>query len=81
MLPIAVSALRSSLLATTLVLAASAPPPISGAVHLVDNTGPGQPYSTIQEAIDIARDGDVVLIRAGTYDSFTVTDGRSPVAP
>ena len=40
--------------------------------------GPGEPFVTIQPAIDAAQDGDVVLVRPGTYAGFVV-DGKSLV--
>jgi hypothetical protein len=40
--------------------------------------GPGVDFTTIQAAIDAASDGDTVLVRAGTYDSFAV-DGKALV--
>ena len=32
----------------------------------------GAPYTEIQAAIDVAQDGDVVLVKAGTYASFVI---------
>ncbi len=31
------------------------------------HVGPGQPFTTVTEAFRAARDGDTLLVRAGTY--------------
>lgn len=41
----------------------------------VRHVGVGQPYTTIQSAIDASLDGDVVLVTSGTYASATI-DGK-----
>lgn len=40
----------------------------------------GAPYTEIQAAVDAASDGDVVLVRAGTYASFAVRNQELVVA-
>ena len=61
--------------ALLLVLALGAPASASG-VRIVDALG-GPSYPTIQQAIDAAADGDVLLVGSGTgYAGFTI-DGKS----
>ncbi|MCK6445594.1 MAG: hypothetical protein L6Q99_04315 [Planctomycetes bacterium] len=40
-------------------------------VHVV---GPGQQFATIQAAIDVANDFDVIVVKTGTYVGFSVDD-------
>lgn len=47
--------------------------PAFASVLVVSSTGP---YTTIQSAIDAAADGDVVLVRPGTYAGFVI-DAKS----
>lgn len=56
-----------------LLLVLAAPPLTAGNVVVV---GPGAPYGAIQTAVDAAVDGDVVLVRSGTYAGFQLV-GRS----
>lgn len=58
------------------LLAASAP---AQTVWVVDaNGGPGAHFDEIRDAVDAAADGDVVLVRAGSYfDDPVVVDGKS----
>jgi len=44
-----------------------------GNVLVVDDDGPA-PFASIQTAVDAAQDGDVVLVRPGTYAGFRVAD-------
>lgn len=44
-------------------------------VHTVDPIGQAD-FATIQEAVDAALDGDVILLSGGTHDAFTI-DGKS----
>jgi hypothetical protein len=51
---------------SALVFAAPALSPSPGNVLVVDDDG-SAPFATIQTAVDAAQDGDVVLVRSGTY--------------
>jgi hypothetical protein len=44
----------------------------AGEVWVVDASGGGQ-FTQIQPAVDIAADGDTVLVRSGTYEPFTIS--------
>lgn len=44
-----------------------------GGVHVV---GPGLPFTAIQPAVDAALDGDLILVRGGSYTGFQI-DGKS----
>jgi hypothetical protein len=61
------------LVASTCLLASPALRPPVGNVLIVDAGGGGH-YSTIQSAVDAAIDGDVLLVMAGTYSSFLITN-------
>ena len=50
-------------------LSASAPSPQGGTVL---NVGPGQPFATIQAAVDASVSGDMVLVDPGSYGEFAV---------
>ncbi|MBK7641584.1 MAG: hypothetical protein IPJ19_00815 [Planctomycetes bacterium] len=57
----------------SLVLALCAPAlPLQADVLVVDPAGGSGVYTQIQAAVDAAQEGDVVLVRAGVYDSFAV---------
>ncbi|MEM7309841.1 MAG: hypothetical protein AAF682_24405 [Planctomycetota bacterium] len=43
-----------------------------GQVWIVDDDDPGADFTAIQAAVDFAADGDVVLVRSGVYDGFSV---------
>ncbi len=68
------SRLTASLLALSTVLFASpALMPPTGNVLVVDGGGSGT-FLTIQSAVEAAIDGDVILVRTGTYGSFRITN-------
>ena len=52
-------------------------PPAQSQVWIVDDSlaAPAD-FATVQEAVDAATDGDIVLVRPGLYPSFTI-DGKS----
>ena len=54
-------------------------PRAQGDVLVVASAG-GAPYTSIQAAVDAAALGDVVLVKAGTYDGFRVIEGVAIVA-
>jgi hypothetical protein len=59
------------------VLAVSSVPLSAQAVWVVDDdAGPGVDFAEIQAAVDAVADGDVVLVRPGSYAPFTI-DGKS----
>lgn len=61
-------------LSLSLVLTAlTAVPAFANDVHVVDATGAGD-YLTIQQAVNGATDGDLLLVRPGSYPSFVVDD-------
>src|SRR6185295_13168121 len=49
------------------------PAPAFAGVHIVDTTGRGDQL-TIAAAVAAASDGDLVLVRSGTYAGFVVDD-------
>src|SRR5262245_21424144 len=61
----------SRLLLVSLVLALALP--CSAKTWFVG--GPDGDFTEIQPAIDAAQDGDVILVRPGTYQPFTLTKG------
>ena len=44
-----------------------------------DSSGPGFDFTTIGDAVDAAQDGDVVLVRAGSYTGTATISGKSLV--
>lgn len=73
-MPFARSQLSTVALAlASLSLAVPAPVPTGGNVLAVDDDG-SAPFATIQAAVDAAQDGDVVLVRSGTYPRFQIGD-------
>jgi len=67
------AALPLFLAASTCLLASPALRPPVGNVLIVDAGGGGH-YSTIQAAVDAALDGDVLLVMAGAYTTFLITN-------
>lgn len=56
----------------SLLLAAA---PLAGQVLVVDDTDPGADFSTIEGAVAAAAEGDVIVVRDGTYSAFvTIAD-------
>lgn len=49
---------------------------LANEILLVDSLTFGAPYATIQQAVNAASDGDILLIMTGSYGSFTI-DGKS----
>jgi hypothetical protein len=60
------------MLRTLLVAVALSTPTLAAAAEL--HVGQGQPYASIQAAVDAARDFDVVVVHAGTYSEQVVVD-------
>lgn len=61
---------HSPLLALALSLTA---PPAAADVFIVDDDpGPGVDFADIQPAVDDAADGDVILVKDGSYDAFEI---------
>ena len=58
-------------LASLFLAATSAAPSLASDVHIVDTTGAGD-FPTIQQALNSAVDGDIILVRPGAYPSFVV---------
>lgn len=48
--------------------------PARSELFIVDSSAAAHTYATIQAAVDVASDGDVVLVRSGAYDGFVVVD-------
>jgi hypothetical protein len=64
--------LRNSTLWSARALLFLAPASIASAgVHIVDPSGLGN-FTSIQPAVDAALEGDVILVRGGTYAAFTI---------
>lgn len=59
--------------AATALLACALPAFAANNVLVVDANG-GGPFTSIQAAVDAAQDGDVLLVRSGTYPGFVVAD-------
>ncbi len=58
-----------------LLMASALSIPCLGATITVDDNGPAD-YTTIQQAIDQSQDGDVIVVRPGTYAERVVFNGR-----
>ncbi len=63
---------------TSLLLVSSLAVPAFADVRVVAPSG--TPYTEIQAAVDVANDGDVILVRAGTYASFAVRNQSLVIA-
>ncbi len=61
-----------------LLLVALSGPAFSGVI-VVDAGGGGQ-FTVLQAAVDAAQDGDVLLVRSGTYATFAIADRSVTVA-
>jgi len=70
--------MKSVLLAAAF-LALLVPATLAGNVLVVDASGAGA-YTSIQAAVTAAADGDVILVKSGTYDAFTVDDKALAIA-
>ena len=52
-------------------------PHSGGRLHVVDDDGgPGVAFTDLQPAVDAASDGDLILVRSGTYSAFQI-DGKA----
>lgn len=67
---------RSAAALAPLLLAIATPVAAAqSAVRVVDDSGgPGIQYTTIQAAIEAAADGDVILVKPGTYSDASIND-------
>ena len=61
--------MKTSLPLFALLLAA---PAAAQQVLVVDSTGAGGAFLEVQDAIDAALDGDLVLVKDGNYATFTI---------
>ena len=52
------------------------PPPVGNVFVVDDSGGPGVAFTDLQPAVDAAVDGDVLLVKSGTYSGFTI-DGKA----
>ncbi len=70
--------MASTVTVASLALLLVAPPALAqGSVIVVDDApGPPADFDDVQDAVDAAADGDVVLVRPGIYTGFTV-DGKA----
>ena len=69
LLAVAARSTRRSLLPAALLVGAVAGAASAQTVRIV---GSGFPYANIQAAVDAAADGDVVLVKSGSYSAFTI---------
>ena len=68
---------RKSSFSSVVALVALAGVASAGGVHRV---GPGRPYATVQAALDVALDGDLLLVDYDIYPPFSVAKAVSIVA-
>jgi hypothetical protein len=68
---------RHSMVRAAALLCALAPSAFANTYVVDDDGGPGVDFTNIPAAIAAASPGDVLLVRPGTYSSFTLTKGLS----
>ena len=62
-----------SVIPSAAMLAVLGVPVLAGNVLVVDASGGGD-HTSIQVAIDVAVDGDTILVKSGTYENFRIDD-------
>jgi len=65
--------MRSPSVLAPLAFLASAPLLAQGTVHVVDDDGGAGVFADLPAAVAAAADGDVLLVKAGSYSGFTLT--------
>src|SRR4030095_8132474 len=64
----------ATFLCTLSMLAVAASQAHGGVIKVDDGGGAGIPFTQIGDAVAAAVDGDVILVKSGTYAPFTVDD-------